>query len=75
MGHNILFGSMTPEARRFYSRVLNTVILNGYAVRHGLFPILLCETDDPRVAIMWKDAVPSVIDHIEKRRAKGLGAE
>jgi len=67
-----LFESMSPEAKRFYSRVINTAVLNLHAVRTGLFDTLLCETDDPRVSIRWKEALPNIIESMEARRLRGM---
>lgn len=63
-----LFESMTPDARKFYMRVINTCVLNLHAVRNGFFDTLLCETDDPRVARRWKEALPTIIEAMIERK-------
>lgn len=70
-----LFESMDPAARRFYSRVFNTALLNMHAVRTGLYSTLLCETDDPLAMIRWRDAVPRVVMAIQERNQRGLGTD
>ena len=65
-----LFVSMSPDARRFYSRIINTAVLNLHAVRTGLFDILLCETNDPAVARRWKESLPNIIQSMEERHFK-----
>lgn len=72
MEHKKLFEGMTPEARKFYMRVINTAVLNMHAVRTGLFDTLLCETDDPRVSIRWKETLPHIIDSMIARKQRGL---
>ena len=67
-----IFESMSPEARKFYSRVINTAVLNLHAVRTGLFDILLCETNDPRVARRWRESLPNIIESMEARHFKKL---
>lgn len=59
-----LFETMSPEARKFYMRIMNTAILNLHAVRLGFFDILLCETDDPRDVTRWHTVLPTIIDKI-----------
>lgn len=63
-----VFESMTPEAKRFYSRVFNTVLLNSFAVRIGLFDTLLCETDDPRIMSRWQEELPAIVKELKIRR-------
>ncbi len=72
MEHKKLFESMSPDARRFYMRVINTAVLNLHAVRTGLFDTLLCETDDPRVARRWKEALPNIIESMITRKQHGM---
>lgn len=70
-----IFESMSPDARQFYSRIINTAVLNLHAVRTGLFDILLCETDDPRVARRWRESIPNIIESMEVRHYKRLEDE
>lgn len=56
-----LFSLMTPAAASFYHKILNRVLLNLHAVKHGLFDTRFCETDDPRVFTRWTEAVPKII--------------
>lgn len=70
MENKKLFEGMTPDARRFYMRVINTAVLNLHAVGHGFFDTLLCETDDPRVARRWKEALPSIIEVMIERKQR-----
>lgn len=72
MEHKKMFESMTPEARMFYMRVINTAVLNLHAVRTGLFDTLLCETDDPRVTRRWKETLPNIIDSMVARKQQGM---
>jgi hypothetical protein len=62
-----LFKSMSPEAAKFYHRVFNRILLNIHAVKIGLFPTLFCETDDPRVALRWSAALPTIVETMHKR--------
>ena len=55
------FDSMTPDAKLFYSRVFNSAMLNLLAVRHGHFPTLLSETEDPGVYRLWMESLPKVM--------------
>ena len=55
---------MDDQARLFYSRIFNTAMLNLHAVRRGYFDTLICETEDPRVMLRWKEAVPQIVHMI-----------
>lgn len=72
MEHKKMFESMSPEGKRFYSRVFNTAVLNLHAVRTGLFDTLLCETEDPRVTIRWKKELPRIIEIMQIRKSRGM---
>jgi hypothetical protein len=63
------FPSMTPDARVFYTRLFANVLLNAHAVQKGYFDTLLCETDDPFVAIRWVETLP-VIAQIMRDNAR-----
>ena len=65
-----LFESMGPEAKRFYSKVFNTVILNDYAVKRGWFDARFCESDDPKLMTRWQEAVPQIILIVKAEQAK-----
>lgn len=56
-----LFESMGDDAKRFYSKIINTAILNDYAVRRGWFDARFCESDDPTLPTRWKEAVEQII--------------
>lgn len=56
-----LFESMGDDAKRFYSRIINTAILNDYAVRRGWFDARFCESDDPTLPARWREAVEQII--------------
>lgn len=61
MSVNRMFQSMSPEARRFYSKVINNALLNIYAVDHGWFDTLLCETTDPRIFSIWNESLQGMM--------------
>lgn len=66
-----LFRYMDDRSRRFYARIFNTAVMNLYAVRNGMYPTLMCETDDPRFMLHWRAAVPGIIARMEARRQNG----
>jgi hypothetical protein len=61
MTRRALFQTMSPEARRFYSKVFNNALLNIYAVNHGWFDTLLCETTDPRIFSIWNESLQGMM--------------
>lgn len=65
---NVPFQSSGAEERIFYSKVFFNVVLNLNAVQMGFYDTLLCETDDPMADIRWRQAVPSVLAEMKKRR-------
>lgn len=58
---------MSPAAALFYHRIFNRVLLNIYAVKNGLFPTLFCETEDPKIALRWSAALPTIVETMHKR--------
>ena len=66
-----LFETMSPAARSFYSRVFNRAIINAWAVKHGYFDTLLCETEDPTIILRWQAALPAITAEIMKRKLSG----
>ena len=66
-----MFKHMDDDSKRFYARIFNTSMLNAWAVRHGLFDTLLCETDDPRIIGRWRTEVPRIIETLAKMRRSG----
>ena len=68
----ILFASMSDDGRKFYNKVFNHVLLNIHAVRHGYFPVLFCETEDPKVIRFWKDSLPKIIEIMHAKNTKNL---
>lgn len=54
------------DARRFYSKIFAEVLLNMHAVQHGLYHILLCETDSPSAVQQWRQALPHIIQEMRK---------
>lgn len=68
-----IFESMDPASARFYSRVFNRAIMNAWAVRSGLFDILLCETEDPTVNRRWIEALPKIIAAMEQEKKNQEG--
>jgi len=59
-----LFDSMDDKSKVFYQRIFNTAMLNLHAVNRGYFDTLICETEDPRVMLRWKEAVPQIVHMI-----------
>lgn len=55
---------MDEPARRFYTSVFTTALLNAYAVKYGYFDALLCNTEDPRVARRWQEAAPKIAEQL-----------
>ena len=66
-----VFESMDDSSRRFYSKVFNTAMLNLHAVRRGYFDILICETNDPKIMLRWREAIPQIVRMIQLDNAKG----
>lgn len=62
-----LFTLMSPEGAKFYHRIFNRVILNIHAVRTGLFDTMFHQSEDPRLIARWEQALPSILEAIEKR--------
>ena len=69
MQHKKMFAGMDLQARRFYSRILNTALFNIYAVRNSLFTELLCESSDPAILDKWEAAEGRVVEAIKIRSA------
>lgn len=67
-----IFESMDEPSRKFYSRIINSVVLNMHAVQRGYFDAFLCETEDPTVSRRWEAALPDVIALIKEDNAKML---
>lgn len=59
---------MDENSKRFYIRIINNAIINTYAVRHGFFDELLCETTDPAVTTRWEAALPQIMELIAMNR-------
>jgi hypothetical protein len=66
MSDRKMFTEMDNETRRFFSRIVNTSMLNIYAVEHQLFDAILCESDDPEVMQRWKEAEPLIMETIQR---------
>ncbi len=62
-----LFSDMDAGTRRFYSDIINTAVLNIYAVEQNLFDTLLCESGDPAIMERWKEVEPLIRDTIQRR--------
>lgn len=62
------FDRADQDTRAFYSKVFFNILLNANAVRMGLYPTLLCETDDPLSGLRWKEAVPGVMMAMKQLR-------
>lgn len=60
MSEDGLFDSYPVETRVFYKRIIFVMMLNAAAVRHGLFDVLLSDTDDIVTWIRFYDAVPQI---------------
>ena len=69
------FPGMSREASVFYCRVFAEVMLNLQAVRTGLFDVYLAETEDPMVAIRFRDEIPNIMMKLRERASRGLGDE
>lgn len=61
------FQDASPDEQAFYSQVFYNVLLNLNAVQMGLYPTLLCETDDPMAGMHWKMSIPRVIHEFKQR--------
>lgn len=70
-----LFDSMGEDAKRFYSKVFNTVILNDYAVKRGWFDARFCESSDPSLMRRWREAVPQIVLLVKVEQAKKKDGE
>lgn len=67
MSHK-MYSSMSYDSAKFYHTIITRVGFNAYAVRTGLFPVLFCESNDPKVLIKWGQALPIIIDIMERRQ-------
>ncbi|WP_407305367.1 hypothetical protein [Acinetobacter sp.] len=65
-----LFDSMDADSKRFYSKILNTAVLNLHAVKRGWFDVLICETTDAGVLHRWREAVPQIVLLIKAENTK-----
>lgn len=54
------FSSMDEHARVFYSRLFTDMMMNIHATRLGLFPVYLCETDNPFYFGLWHEQMPKI---------------
>lgn len=70
-----LYESMDENSKRFYSRIINTAILNDYAVKRGWFDCRFCESEDPGLAKRWEEAVPQIylLVKVEQLKKKNGG--
>lgn len=66
------FELMPYETRVFYSRVFSMALLNMHAVQTGLFDTYLCESDDPAVALRFKESIPDIMKAIKERTKQEL---
>lgn len=64
-----LFDNMDADSKRFYSKILNTAVLNDYAVRRGWFDTRICETDDPTLIRRWREALPQIVMLVKVEQA------
>ena len=65
-----LFETMGEDAKRFYSKIFNTVILNDYAVKRGWFDSRFCESTDPTLVTRWREAAPQIVLLIKVEQLK-----
>lgn len=75
MGSRRMFTAMDIDSRRFYARIVNTAMLNIYAVRHGLFEELICESKDSTIGIRWMQAQSLIMDAINNRNQADAGGD
>ncbi|MFJ7566259.1 hypothetical protein ACIQW9_04765 [Herminiimonas sp. NPDC097707] len=62
-----MFAGMDAESRYFYEKIINTAMLNMYAVDHQLFDTRLCDSDDPLIMLKWKEVEPLIMDAIRNQ--------
>lgn len=62
-----MFADMDAESRYFYEKIINTAMLNMYAVDHQLFDTRLCDSDDPLIMLKWKEVEPLIMDAIRNQ--------
>lgn len=71
-----LFESMDMDSKRFYSKVFNSAMLNLHAVQRGWFDVLFCESNDEKIMIRWREAVPQIVLLLKVEKLKReLGEE
>lgn len=63
------FQGMDEHSSHFYKCVFGRAMMNWHAVKMGYFDTLLCETDDPRVALRWEEMVPKIALIMRQRAA------
>lgn len=61
------FKHMSPEASRFYTRCINEVLLNIYAVQQGHFEKYIQEIKSEEDHKLWKMILPTMIALMENR--------
>ncbi|WP_353154319.1 hypothetical protein [Herminiimonas fonticola] len=62
-----MFADMDAESRYFYEKIVNTALLNMYAVEHQLFDVRLCDSDDPLIMLRWQEVEPLIMDTIQNQ--------
>lgn len=67
MSDRKLFSEMDIDSKRFYSKIINTVMFNLYAVENKLFDSLICQSEDPHVLDRWLAAEPLILDTLQSR--------
>ena len=62
-----MFADMDAESRYFYEKIVNTAMLNMYAVDHQLFDTRFCDSDDPLIMLNWQEVEPLIMDAIRNQ--------
>lgn len=64
------FKHMSEESSRCYTRCINEILLNIYAVKAGYFDQYICEIQTPEEQKVWKMVLPTMIALMERKLSK-----
>ncbi len=57
---------MSNESSKFYTRCINEVMLNEYAVKSGKFDMYIYTMVDPSDFNRWRKVVPEIAEHMKR---------
>lgn len=57
---------MSDESSKFYTRCINEVMLNEYAVKSGKFDMYICHMIEPNDFSRWRHIVPEIAEIMKR---------